>query len=345
MRVNLGKSDACVKDIKFPPSEIQTLKSQTRIVTHRVSDDAKRFSKGDYVYAEEVDSNYCFEVADVKVVDDVTKSPHINELTKQQISYLKKFDHIAIFTLNKTKYERPYKLSYIKANYPDKVYLKLKSDEVHAWRARTGIELIHLEPDQAEQTRTHKNWQLMPVYLKKASDEKCVELFGVTNETHYNIVKDEKNISDDPTFKSVINKYKSEFGFDLSKYRLVSTKTPRYTNGHIAEFPREQFGGCWTTKGIVYLNSDLGPVIKFYKLKDVSANELKKTLIAHELAHGVYREFADNAFKSKYLKLANDMNFTTPYLEHVKESKLKEETFCEFIAAIICGTVKIGGKK
>ena len=345
MRVNLGKSDACVKDIKFPPSEIQTLKSQTRIVTHRVSDDAKRFSKGDYVYAEEVDSNYCFEVADVKVVDDVTKSPHINELIKQQISYLKKFDHIAIFTLNKTKYERPYKLSYIKANYPDKVYLKLKSDEVHAWRARTGIELIHLEPDQAEQTRTHKNWQLMPVYLKKASDEKCVELFGVTNETHYNIVKDEKNISDDPTFKSVINKYKSEFGFDLSKYRLVSTKTPRYTNGHIAEFPREQFGGCWTTKGIVYLNSDLGPVIKFYKLKDVSANELKKTLIAHELAHGVYREFADNVFKSKYLKLANDMNFTTPYLEHVKESKLKEETFCEFIAAIICGTVKIGGKK
>ena len=304
MKVNFGKTDVCVKDIRFPPSEIQTLKSQTRIITHRVSDDAKRFSKGDYVYAEEVDSNYCFEVTDIKVVDDVTKSPYINDLTKQQIAYLKKFDYIAVLTLTKTKYERPYKLSYIKENYPEKVYLKLKSDEVHAWRARTGIELIHLEPDQAEQTRTHKNWQLMPAYLKKASDEKCVELFGVTNDRHYSIVKDEKNISDDPTFKSVIRKYKGMFGFDLSRYRLVSTKTPRYNNGHPAEFPREQFGGCWTTKGVVYLNADLGPVIKFYKLRDVSQAELKKTLIAHELAHGVYREFADSKFKSDILSSA-----------------------------------------
>ena len=330
-----------VKDIRFPSSEVSVLKNQTKIITHRVSDDAKKFYKGDYVYAEEVDSNYCFEVTDIKVINNVYKSPYIDDLTKQQIAYLKKFDYIAVLVLKKTKYERPYKLSYIKANYPEKVYLRLKSDEVHSWRARTGIEVIHLEPDQAEQTRTYKNWHLMSAAMKSVSDVKCKELFGVSNEEHYKIVKDEKNISDDPVFKSVISEYKNRFGFDLSKYRLISTKTPRYNNGHPADFPREQFGGCWTTKGVIYLNSELGPVMKFYGVKNKSISDLKKGLIAHELGHGVYREIADAEFKKKYLKLAKDMNFTTEYLEHVSSGKLQEETFCEFMAAIICKTVKV----
>ena len=184
MKVNFGTRDVYIKDINFPQSEIPTLRSQTKIITHRVSDDSRRFSKGDYVYAEEVDSNYCFEITDVKVVDDVTKSPYINELTKQQSSYLKKFDHIAILTLNKTKYERPYKLSYIKANYPKNVYENLKKDPCHCYRARTGIDMIHLEPDDAEQKRTCKNWELMPKYLKDASDEKSIHIFGCDNKSH-----------------------------------------------------------------------------------------------------------------------------------------------------------------
>ena len=341
LELSSEKLEARVKDITFPPSEIEELKKRTRIVTHRVSDDAKRFSKGDYVYAEKVDSNYCFEITDITVISSIEKSPYIEELTQQQIAYLRKFDHIAVLVLSKTKYERPYKLSYIKANYPDSVYQKLKSDEVHLWRARTGIELIHLEPDQAEQTRTHKNWSLMSSAMKATSDKKCKELFGVSNEEHYKIVKDEKNISDDPVFKTVISEYKKRFGFDLSRYKLVSTKTPRYNNGHPADFPREQFGGCWTTNGVVYLNSDLGPVMKFYGVKNKSVSDLKKGLIAHELAHGIYREIATAEFKKKYLKMAKDMKFTTEYLEHVNPNKLQEETFCEFIAAIICKSIKV----
>lgn len=274
---------------------------------------------GDFVFIEQLDQNYCFEIVDIR------------EDGKSHI-----------FSFKKTKYERPYKLETIKAKYPEKIYKKLVSDECHAWRARTGIDMIHLEPDDAEQKRTIKNWGLLPDKYKRVSDAKCIEIFGVTNEEHAKIVKDEKNVSDDPTFRSIIAAYKSKFGFDLSGYRLVLTKTPRYTNGKPAHFPLERFGGCWTKKGIVYLNSNLGPVIKFYKLKNTSVQDLKKTLLAHELAHGIYNDFADAAFKDKYLGIAKRMSFTTPYLEHVKASKLREETFCEFLAAIICGKITIG---
>lgn len=59
----------------------------------------------------------------------------------------------------------------------------LKSPQ-HKWRAETGIELVHREPSLAEQLRTWKNWQLMSPEMKKLSDEKSLELFGMTNKEH-----------------------------------------------------------------------------------------------------------------------------------------------------------------
>lgn len=341
MKVNFGEADnsVCVKDIRFPSSEIPVLKKQEKIITHRVSSDADKFEKGDYVYCEEIDDNYCFEVTDKKVISKIEDSPYFKDLTKSQINILERFNKISVLTLRKTKYERPYKLSTIKEKYPEKIYLKLKSDKVHSWRARTGIELVHLEPDEAEQTRTWKNWGLMSTKMKSVSDEKCREWFGVDNKAHYDIVKDEKNISDDKSFQDIIKRYKHLFGFDLSKFRLVSTKTPRYRNGKPADIPLNEFGGCYTELGVVYINSDLKPVMKFYGVK-TTEEDLKKVLIAHELGHAVYREFSDSAFRKKILDAAKSDNFTTEYLEHVKQEKLTEETFCEYIAAIITGKVE-----
>ncbi len=173
-----------ILDIRFPKSEIDTLKKQSTIVTHRVSDDAEKYHKGDYVYAEDIDENYCFEVVEQKYISKVEDSPYYRHITASQISYLRKFDRISVLTLKKTKYERPYKLSTIKERYPDKVYQKLVADRCHAWRARTGIEMIHLEPDDAEQKRTCKNWRLLPEKYRKASDKKSIELFGCDNESH-----------------------------------------------------------------------------------------------------------------------------------------------------------------
>lgn len=61
----------------------------------------------------------------------------------------------------------------------------LKNDNIHSWRAKTGIELIHKEPSLEELNRIWNNWQLMTDEQKKISDEKSIELFGKDNESHY----------------------------------------------------------------------------------------------------------------------------------------------------------------
>lgn len=177
-----------VQDIKFPASEIPALKTQQKIITHRVSSDFEKFEKGDYVYCEEIDENYCFEIVDKKVISKIEDSQYFKQLTPQQVNVLQKYDKISVLTLQKTKYERPYKLSTIKEKYPEKVYLKLKSDRVHAWRAKTGLELIHKEPDSAEQTRVHNNWKLMSAAMKEESDKVCKLFFKMTNEEHYKYI-------------------------------------------------------------------------------------------------------------------------------------------------------------
>jgi hypothetical protein len=173
-----------IEDINFPKSEIESLRPRNTIVTHRVLDDARKYVKGDFVFAEQIDQNYCFEIVDQETISNVEDSPYFSELTTAQRTYLSKFDEISVLTLKKTKYERPYKLSTIKDKYPEVVYKKLVSDQCHVWRARTGIDMIHLEPDDAEQERTCKNWRLMSERYRKISDKKSMELFGWDNLSH-----------------------------------------------------------------------------------------------------------------------------------------------------------------
>ena len=61
----------------------------------------------------------------------------------------------------------------------------LKSDPIHAWRAKTGIELIHKEPSLKELNRIWNNWNLMNDKQKRISDAKSIEFFGKDNKTHY----------------------------------------------------------------------------------------------------------------------------------------------------------------
>jgi hypothetical protein len=87
-------------------------------------------------------------------------------------------------------YERPYNIEQIKRYYPDKAGYLLH-DPAHRWRAETGIELIHEEPERTEQERIWANWQEMTPEMKRKSDQKSMELFGFTNARHHqNIIKD-----------------------------------------------------------------------------------------------------------------------------------------------------------
>lgn len=83
-------------------------------------------------------------------------------------------------------YDPPYNEEQIKANYGDETYQRLIDDPVHAWRMKTGLELIHKEPSKKELERIWANWQLMTPEQKAESDKKSIELFGKTNEENYN---------------------------------------------------------------------------------------------------------------------------------------------------------------
>lgn len=85
----------------------------------------------------------------------------------------------------KKVYEHPYTLEQIKQHYGDEVFQSLAKCPVHRWRAITGIELIHKEPSREELERIWQNWQLMDPIDKEISDEKSLELFGMTNAEHY----------------------------------------------------------------------------------------------------------------------------------------------------------------
>ena len=79
-------------------------------------------------------------------------------------------------------YERPYTYEELVKHYGKYVANKLSNDPCHKWRMETGIELIHKEPDLDGQKKIWENWQLMSDKDKQKSDEKCIELFGITNE-------------------------------------------------------------------------------------------------------------------------------------------------------------------
>lgn len=85
-------------------------------------------------------------------------------------------------------YFPPYTIKEIKEKYPENVAEKILGDPVHLWRAETGIELIHKEPDIEEQKRIWKNWQEMSEEQKKISDVKSIEFFGLKNEENNKII-------------------------------------------------------------------------------------------------------------------------------------------------------------
>lgn len=82
-------------------------------------------------------------------------------------------------------YELPRDAVYMKPYGLDMLPEYLKADPVHAWRAETGLELVHKEPTIYELIRVWRNWQLMPTDAKAMSEGMSQKLFGVTNKQHF----------------------------------------------------------------------------------------------------------------------------------------------------------------
>jgi hypothetical protein len=101
-------------------------------------------------------------------------------------------------SISLAKYEPPLTYDEIIELYGKDTADKLKNDPVHAWRMKTGLELIHKEPTRYEQLRIWQNWNLMSLSQKKTSDIKSKELFKMTNTEHHEKLMDEwdKKIKD-----------------------------------------------------------------------------------------------------------------------------------------------------
>jgi len=84
-------------------------------------------------------------------------------------------------------YSRPLSMEQIK----EKGYEHLLECPIHIFRAETGIELIHKEPSLKELNRIYDNWNKMTPLLKRASDVRSIEFFGMKNIDHYNELKTE----------------------------------------------------------------------------------------------------------------------------------------------------------
>lgn len=90
------------------------------------------------------------------------------------------------------EYSAPYNFDEVARIYGRAVAERLNADPAHAWRMRTGLELVHPEPTLAEQERIYRNWCLMTPGQKRESDKESVRLFGMGNAAHHRKIMREK---------------------------------------------------------------------------------------------------------------------------------------------------------
>lgn len=149
------------------------------------------------------------------------------ELYDWEWKWIDKFNESYIEESSRSKYSPPYTSEEIKRVYGNKVYKRLSKDPAHKYRMDTGIELIHKEPTKEELERIWKNWNLMSDYQKRESDKKSIELFGMTNQDHYNELINSYTLMEGSTSLSPQNTGISTIIFDIGDV-LVSANIKDY---------------------------------------------------------------------------------------------------------------------
>lgn len=141
----------------------------------------------------------------------------------------------------------------------------------------------------------------------------------------------------------ILSIYSKKYGLTIKDVKIELSEQPRYTNGKICNNPEvfKSYGGCWTSKKIIYINPYAINAYCYICKLDINNVDLTefhsfmRTLIAHELAHGVWEYYSDKKFRDSILESAKSNKFNTDYLDWVRKNnpdKLQEETFCEYMA-------------
>jgi len=203
----------------------------------------------------------------------------------------------------KNGYERPYPVSYLKKHYP-----KLLNDPIHMWRAETGIELIHKEPDIEEQNRIWKNWNLMTDLLKRISDKKCLEFFHKTNKKMNESLNNQGNI----IITGLSGSGKSTLGLKMSKdknmkYISIDDEVKDVLNMNL---PRDERSKLFASKSV---NN---------AINHLKSSNLKNTIL--DSAHFIFKEVYDEL--NKFIKIpGNKLILVDPPIDVVVKQRTKRE--------------------
>ena len=143
------------------------------------------------------------------------------------------------------------------------------------------------------------------------------------------------NASEDSTaelIRHVLKKYKDKYGVDMADVEFIEDPVPRYTDGTPvgSEF-KLPAGGSWTKNKKIYLAPDLKPAMAQFDVQE-DEDKFRKRIIAHELGHELYNNYANKKLKKAIFKEILKKKFSTAYLDKVPENKKEEEAFAEYLA-------------
>jgi len=99
-------------------------------------------------------------------------------------------------------------------------------------------------------------------------------------------------------FDEVVSQYKTAFGIDLSYMKFKVSNQPVCNNGEPCyEYDEDECAGDWTSLGWIRLNPDMKSVMDRYGITWHGSDDIEeftKFIIAHELAHEVWNNIADD---------------------------------------------------
>ena len=247
------------------------------------------------------------------------------------------------------QYEKPYGIDLLPQH--------LRQDPVHKWRAETGLELVHKEPDIYEQIRIYRNWHLMTPEEKATSDEKSQEFFGCSNVEHMKMILneiDQNTILGSVFSVSTLDGQKScicyinnvDFAAEEISYtyldnglnRIIGETDTFSLNKDDLKCVNENIEE--TTAGRLLLNVLLvehpfGGVIPYinksgFDLKGLESTVSKK-LLTGELSVDSYKQYVNNLFFIGHFTELCVPNFTRASLTTSPDmKKIKEELFKKY---------------
>ena len=95
----------------------------------------------------------------------------------------------------------------------------------------------------------------------------------------------------------VLKRYRDLLGFDLSYMKFKVRLDPVLTDGSPCfDKDPDECAGDWTRLGWIRLNPDMPSVMRRYGVGG-GVKEFTRVIIAHELAHELWNNVADEVFK------------------------------------------------